>query len=562
MKKNKFLYILSLPFLGIYYTFDYFFVILNYEFIGIQYFLKPIMPFFVYVSLGCYYTVYGLFFPLIFLINKMVDAVYDSKNSKKIDLDLVAPYENINMEESNEETNEEEENKKLSFEEYLKKKWSELSFIKNAKLKEEEKIRNLIIEVQRDNNRSETPVVFRYLVKDKAGKKITNYFVAHSKMEVLTYLTNEGYKVLEITTSKMINVLYSPDGMFQTRFSQKDLIFWLTQLSTYLKSGITLTESMRYLSKQMGKSGNNKRLFDSIIYNLTLGESFSNALAKQGNTFPPLLISMIKTAEATGELEKTLDDMANYFTEVKNTKKAMISAMIYPTAIFIFSIVVVTFILLFVVPQFQGIYESAGAELNPLTIFLINASNFLKTNLLKLVFIIFIVILIIVILYQKVKVVRRYMQELFMRFPKFGNIIIYKEMSVFAKTFSSLLKNNVFITDSINLLLDTTNNEIYKEIMISTINNIVKGNKISDAFYNHWAVPDVAYYMIVTGESTGELAEMMQKVAEYYQNEHKSMIDNIKALIEPIMIIFLAVVVGGVVLAVILPMFGLYEQIQ
>ena len=492
----------------------------------------------------------------------MVDAVYDRKNSKKIDLDLVAPYENINMEESNEETNEEEENKKLSFEEYLKKKWSELSFIKNAKLKEEEKIRNLIIEVQRDNNRSETPVVFRYLVKDKAGKKITNYFVAHSKMEVLTYLTNEGYKVLEITTSKMINVLYSPDGMFQTRFSQKNLIFWLTQLSTYLKSGITLTESMRYLSKQMGKSGNNKRLFDSIIYNLTLGESFSNALAKQGNTFPPLLISMIKTAEATGELEKTLDDMANYFTEVKNTKKAMISAMIYPTAIFIFSIVVVTFILLFVVPQFQGIYESAGAELNPLTIFLINASNFLKTNLLKLVFIIFIVILIIIILYQKVKVVRRYMQELFMRFPKFGNIIIYKEMSVFAKTFSSLLKNNVFITDSINLLLDTTNNEIYKEIMISTINNIVKGNKISDAFYNHWAVPDVAYYMIVTGESTGELAEMMQKVAEYYQNEHKSMIDNIKALIEPIMIIFLAVVVGGVVLAVILPMFGLYEQIQ
>ena len=562
MKKNRLLYILSLPFLGIYYTFDYFFAILNYEFIGIQYFLKPIMPFFVYVSLGCYYTVYGLFFPIIFLINKMVDAVYDRKNSKKIDLDLVAPYENINMEESNEETNEEEENKKLSFEEYLKKKWNEFSFIKNAKLKEEEKIRNLIIEVQRDNNRSDTPVVFRYLVKDKAGKKITNYFVAHSKMEVLTYLTNEGYKVLEITTSKMINVLYSPDGMFQTRFSQKNLIFWLTQLSTYLKSGITLTESMRYLSKQMGKSGNNKRLFDSIIYNLTLGESFSNALAKQGNTFPPLLISMIKTAEATGELEKTLDDMANYFTEVKNTKKAMISAMIYPTAIFIFSIVVVTFILLFVVPQFQGIYESAGAELNPLTIFLINASNFLKTNLLKLVLIIFIVILIIIILYQKVKVVRRYMQELFMRFPKFGNIIIYKEMSVFAKTFSSLLKNNVFITDSINLLLDTTNNEIYKEIMISTINNIVKGNKISDAFYNHWAVPDVAYYMIVTGESTGELAEMMQKVAEYYQNEHKSMIDNIKALIEPIMIIFLAVVVGGVVLAVILPMFGLYEQIQ
>lgn len=562
MEKNKFLYILSLPFIGIYYIFDYFFLILNYEFIGIEYILKPILPFFVYVSLGCYYTVYGLFFPIIFLVNKMIDAVYDSKNRKKIDLSLVAPYENINMEESIEESNEDEDNQKLTFEEYIKKKWNELSFIRNSKLKEEESIRNLIIEIQRESNRSEIPVVFKYLVKDKAGRKIVGFFVAYSKMEVFTYLTNEGYKVISISTSKLINVLYSPDGIFQTRFSQKDLIFWLTQLSTYLKSGITLTEAMRYLSRQMGKSRNNKRLFDSIIYNLTLGESFSSALAKQGNTFPPLLISMIKTAEATGELEKTLDDMANYFTEVKNTKKAMISAMIYPTAIFIFSIVVVTFILLFVVPQFQGIYESAGAELNPLTIFLIDASNFLKTNLLKLLLIVLAVIIIIVILYQKVKIVRKYMQELFMRFPKFGNIIIYKEMSVFAKTFSSLLKNNVFITDSINLLLDTTNNEIYKEIMISTINNIVKGNKISDAFYNHWAVPDVAYYMIVTGESTGELAEMMQKVAEYYQNEHKSMIDNIKALIEPIMIIFLAVVVGGVVLAVILPMFGLYEQIQ
>ena len=558
---NKLLYVLSLPFLGIYYTFDYFFVILNYVLIGIEFLFKPFLPFFTYLSLGCYYTVYFIFYPVIYLVNKVIDSIYKSKNSEKIDLNLIAPYENINMEETEEEEIVEEE-KKLSFSELLQKKWSELSFVKRAKNKEEAKIRDLLIEVQRDNTRSENPVVFRYLVRDKAGKKITNYFIAYSKMEVLTYLTNEGYTVLDITTSKLINILYLPDGMFQTKFKQKDLIFWLTQLSTYLKSGITLTEAMRFLAKQMGKSGNNKRLFDSIIYNLTLGESFSNALAKQGNTFPPLLISMVKTAEATGELEKTLDDMANYFTEVHNTKKAMISALTYPTCIFLFSIVVVSFILLFVVPQFEGIYESAGAELNALTIFLINASNFLKTNMFQLLLTIFVIILIIIFLYKKVKVVRRYMQELFMRIPKFGNIVIYKEMSLFAKTFASLLKNNVFITDSINLLLETTNNEIYKEIMISTVENIVKGNKISDSFYNQWAVPDVAYYMIVTGESTGELAEMMQKVADYYQNEHKSMVDNIKALIEPVMIIFLAVVVGGVVLAVILPMFGMYEAIQ
>ena len=98
--------------------------------------------------------------------------------------------------------------------------------------------------------------------------------------------------------------------------------------------------------------------------------------------------------------------------------------------------------------------------------------------------------------------------------------------------------------------------------MLETIQNIAKGDKISQAFKNHWAVPDVAYYMIVTGESTGELAEMMSRVANYYQNSHKAIINSMKSFIEPVMIIFLAVVVGGIVMAVILPMFNLYAQIQ
>ena len=134
-------------------------------------------------------------------------------------------------------------------------------------------------------------------------------------------------------------------------------------------------------------------------------------------------------------------------------------------------------------------------------------------------------------------------------------------MAIFAKTFSSLLKNNVQITESIGILTNITGNEIYRAIMIETIDNIAKGDKISQSFQGHWAVPDVAYYMIVTGESTGELAEMMSKVAEYYQNSHKAVINTMKAFIEPAMIVFLAVVVGGIVMAVILPMFGLYGEI-
>ena len=135
-------------------------------------------------------------------------------------------------------------------------------------------------------------------------------------------------------------------------------------------------------------------------------------------------------------------------------------------------------------------------------------------------------------------------------------------MNVFSKTFSSLLRNNVFITDSINILSKITNNEIYKEIMYNTIDNVLKGEKISKAFENHWAVPDVAYYMIVTGESTGELASMMGKVSNYYQEMHRNIINNMKSFIEPILICFLAVVVGVIVLAVIVPMFDLMNKVQ
>ena len=561
--KNKILYFFSLPFLGIYYVVDFIFRMVDYIFKKLGFIFNPIIAFFKCVSLGCYYTTYGLFYPLIYLVNKLIDVIYDQKKTK-IDLNKVAPYEEVNMDTSEEGKNTKKVpvDKKLTFSEYLNNKLNELYIVKEQKRKIDKQIHDLVVEVQRDKTRSEKPVAFKYTALDSKNKKITNIFIAFSKMEVLTYLTNENLRVLSITTSKLIDILYGPESQFQTKMSTKDLIFWLTQLSTYIKSGITLTEAMRILSKQMANNRSKKRLFDSIVYNLTLGESFSTALSKQGNTFPALLISMIKTAEATGELEETLDDMANYYTEVENTRKAMVSALMYPAIISVFSVGVITFILLYVMPQFEGIYKEAGADLNFFTQFLLDASQYLKTNIFKILLIIVLIAMLLALAYQKIKAFRRFVQEIAMKLPAFGKIIIYKEMNIFAKTFASLLKNNVFITDSINLLSEVTNNEIYKEIMLKTVNNIARGEKISDSFQNQWAVPEVAYYMIVTGESTGELAEMMDKVANYYQTEHKALVDNLKAFIEPVMIIFLAVVVGGIVLAIVLPMFGLYTKIS
>ena len=409
--------------------------------------------------------------------------------------------------------------------------------------------------------RSKDSRVFQFVAK-KDGKIEKGVMNGFSKLDVHTFLVQDGYDVYKIETSKTIEFLYGQASIFGAKLKTKDLLFWLTQLSTYLKSGIPLAEAIRILNQQMNKKGQYKRAFQSIIYELTMGESFSVALEKQGGMFPTLLINMIKAAEATGELEETLDDMANYYEEIEKTRKQMVSALTYPTVIMIFSLAVVTFIMIYVIPQFVGIYESANAEITGITLFVLNLSNYLQTNIMNILLIVIIVVFVLVMAYKKVKAFRKSMQTFAMKLPVIGNIIKYNEMTIFSKTFSSLLKNNVFITESIDILSKITNNEIYKEIMYNTINNIVKGDKISAAFKDHWAVPDVAYYMIVTGESTGKLAEMMSKVSSYYQEMHRSLVNSLKSFIEPIMISFLALVVGGIILAVVVPMFGVMNEID
>lgn len=410
----------------------------------------------------------------------------------------------------------------------------------------------------------EAPVVFEYTAMDKDGKIKKGKFNGVSKLDVNAFLVNEGLEVFAIETSDYLNFMYGQSNIGGIKMSTKDLIFWLTQLSTYLKAGIPLADAVRILSDQMshGRENSKTQVFKAIVYELSMGTAFSKALEKQGTVFPALLINMLKAAEATGDLEATLDDMANYYTESNETKQQMKSAMTYPLLVTIFAIGISVFILVGIVPKFVEIYESAGVSLSAMTQFLIDLSAFLKEYIVLIIVVVIIVIVSIIVIYKNVKPVRRGMQIAFMHLPIFGNVIIYNEITLFTKTFASLLKNNVYITESIDILSKVTTNEIYKEIMFNTISNIARGEKISESFKDQWAVPDIAYFMIQTGESTGDLANMMQKVSEYYGGLHKSMIDSMKAFIEPMMIAFIAVLVGGILVAVIMPMFDLYNNIS
>ena len=367
--------------------------------------------------------------------------------------------------------------------------------------------------------------------------------------------------VYEIVTNWAINFFHTESSSIKRKMKNKDLVFWLAQLSTYIKAGIPLTDAVKVLAEQ-DKRKKYKAVYDAVIYELTMGETFSEALNKQGNVFPALLINMIKSAEMIGNIEGTLDEMSEYYQEVEDTKRAVVSALAYPCIVLVFAIGIVIFMLVYIVPQFVDVYESMNAELNPVTVVTLNISAFLQNEYMKIIEVVLAVIVIYIYLYKKVKAFRAMMQTIFMKLPVVGNIIIYKEISLFARTFATLNKNNVLLTDSIDILGKITSNEIYKGLMYRTINNLLKGEKMSETFKDNWAVPQVAYYMILTGESTGELATMLDKVGDYYQKLQRNSVNMIKTFIEPIMIIFLAVVVGFILIAIVVPMFGMYSTIS
>lgn len=400
---------------------------------------------------------------------------------------------------------------------------------------------------------------FKYIAFDKSGKQIKGYFDAFRKIDVESFLTTQGYRIAEITPTKISKL----GGFltFSNEMRYKDLTFLLTQLSTYIKSGIPLADSIKILEDQT-KSKKKKDLFKRISYELNTGANFSEALARQGNVFPKLLINMLKASELTGNLTETLDDMAAYYKTADSNRKQIISALTYPSVVLVVSMIVLTFLLLFVVPQFVNIFDQLGAKLPGITKFLINVSIFVKNNIIKLVLALAAIIVILIVMYKNIKQFRYIVQYIAMHIPVIKDVLIYNEVVMFTKTFSSLIKHDVFITDSIEMLGKITNNEIYKDIIKEAVTNLSTGAGLSRAFENKWAFPRIAYEMLVTGEKTGRLGPMMENVAIYYEEEQKNLVQRLKSLIEPVMIIVLAVIVGVILMAIFIPMFSIYNNIM
>ena len=545
----------------------------------------------IYIYRFIKYVWYGLLWPVVFVVTLISKYIVKSRENK-VEKYKKETQKIKDKERKKEEKLKEKEKKKIDLSSYknenvklekknlgyyinavlsavaaipagVKKKIDNIGIIKQARNKKAFDTQMMLVDFSDEDKQNEgKKVVWEYIAINSKGKKIKGYFEAFSRVDVQSFLMGEGLVVYSIRTSKLIQTLHGKMGGNKIKIKTKDLIFLLTQLSTYLKSGIPLVESLNILIKQTEKK-TYKIILREVTYDLTVGESFSVSLEKRGAAFPKLLINMVKAAELTGELPETLDDMVTYYTESEEVRKEMISALTYPSIVFLFTVAVLAFVMIYVVPKFVEIYESMEAtEVPEVTMLIINISDYLQANGIWIFIVFIFALLIIYYLYKNVKILRTLMQWILMHIPVIKDVIIYNEITLFSKTFSSLLSHNVYITDSMDILNKITNNEIYKMMILDTVANLAKGDRISKAFEDQWAFPVAAYEMIVTGEKTGQLAEMMGKVSRYYQSLHKSTVSRIKALVEPFLILFLTLVVGVILLAVIVPMFTMYQQVQ
>ena len=398
---------------------------------------------------------------------------------------------------------------------------------------------------------------FKYTIINGVGKKENGTINTESIEDARSFLTQLEYQILSLEERSAMDI----DINIGNKIGAADLSFCLTQLSTYIKAGIPLVDSVKILAKQSSKAVLKKNFYQ-IVYELLRGQSFSEALLAQGNVFPKLLINMVKTAEMTGDLPSILDDMAEYYTSMDNTRKQMKSAMTYPVVVLTLAFGVLIFMLTYLVPQFSSMFQDNGASLPALTQTILNISGFIQNYYLYLIIGVLAGVGAFVYCYKNIKSFRTVVQTVLMHLPVFGKIIIYNEISNFTKTFASLINHGVFITDSMEILSKVTQNEVYIRIINKTLVNLGKGDSISSAFRGEWAIPVVAYEMIVTGESTGQLGAMMEKVATHFQGLHKNIIDQMKSLIEPLLIVFLAGVVGVILISIVQPMFAIYQTVQ
>lgn len=397
---------------------------------------------------------------------------------------------------------------------------------------------------------------FKYTGRDRSGKR-SGAITASTKREALEKLRTEGIRTTEII--EIQESLLTKEITIGNPVKLQHLVIYLRQFATLLKAGVSVVDSTKILSAQTESKALKKALID-IEQELREGNPLSHAAAKHSKIFSPVYINMIKAGEAGGNMDETLERLAEQFEKQHNTRKKIVAALSYPAVIGALAIIVVIFLLVAVVPTFVDMFSDFGGELPGITKFVLNASEFMQSFwwlilLLSLGFTLLIMVL------KNNRQTKYYLDYALLRIPIFGKLLQKGAIARFSRTLSSLFASSVPILQALSIVERVVENEVLAKVVRESRDALEKGQSLTGPMRDHWAFPPLVTQMIAIGEETGSLDAMLSKVADFYEKEVEHSTDQLKSLVEPLMIILLAGLVGTIVVAIMVPMFEIFNHV-
>ena len=331
------------------------------------------------------------------------------------------------------------------------------------------------------------------------------------------------------------------------------------QLSTLYKSGVNMVEAVKALSEQT-ESKEFRKVLASVADDLKRGSQLSAAAALFPTVFGNVFISMVRAGEASGNLDEMLLRLAVFYEKEHNTREKVKSAMVYPALMLVIMVLVITAMMLFIIPRFVATFESMGLQLPLPTRIVIGLSHFVQANWPAVLGAMFVPTL-------AVNLIRRLpkgsyaLDWLKLKAPVFGTLAQKQALARFGRVFGSLYGAAIPMLQSLSIVSTVVDNEVIARVILNSREHIRSGDSIAEPYRSSWVFPPMVVQMLAIGEKSGALDSMMEKVADFYEAEVDQMTDRLKSALEPLMIVALAAIVGGIVLAVMLPTFQLFDNI-
>lgn len=380
---------------------------------------------------------------------------------------------------------------------------------------------------------------------------------APDEAAVRSQLRRKGLKSIDV--KKKPKDLFESIPFLKKKVKGKDVVIFSRQFSTMINAGLPIVQCLDMLGTQE-QNPTFKKIILTVKEDIEGGATLSEALGKYPDIFDQLFVNLVAAGEAGGILDKILMRLSAYLEKAMKLKSKVKGAMTYPASVLGISVAVVSLLLLKVIPVFQSMFEGMGRTLPAPTQFLIDASKFMQSYFLFMVAGV-IIIVFVFRRYYKTEAGRLKVDTLILKAPVFGPLLKKVAVAKFSRTLSTMMSSGVPIIEGLDIVSKTAGNKVIENSLIETKKSISEGKTIAEPLMESGIFPSMVVQMIAVGENTGALDSMLAKIADFYDDEVDAAVDGMTALLEPFMMVFLGTVVGGMIIAMYLPIFQMASTI-